>query len=457
MQVNVGLAPVAGYQWEQTIGWLCALSMAHVCARCSGSWVWKARVSGRRWLNDTTYCPNSHSGSCAPFPKEITREETRATENRLCPSVTAQGKRYGSPFDLLLMPLSGLKLDISVCPFNPAYVVCFCVGTSRRDASQQETGHFPRWPCKCKKKEWPYRVRVGGGWWVGGGGLKGTKTGQGRAAHIFPPVRFYARLSRLTGNALHSFHENVFSFTGNVLKKKKKKRLENRAVVDGRARFLLLFLPKSFHYSLRRRTLWRYPLCQLRNSCSLSEEKRVSGASRCSKHSLASRIVCPWNQRQWFRSCSAGPLTLTTGRFTRMTAQYTERKGFEKKQSPEPQWSHLGNLNIFVGWSSGHHITLRLGLVLLPRQTKAHLFSLQEIGHFSLLISLYFAPCHTKLCAKAFLEAVQNVLKNKEHERQPRRKNPTLPACCMTFSVLPSVLQRVALEGGIWTEALNPA
>lgn len=64
------LVPVAGYQWEQTIGWLCAVSMAHVCARCSGSRVWKARVSGRRWLNDTTYSPNSHSSSCALFEKK---------------------------------------------------------------------------------------------------------------------------------------------------------------------------------------------------------------------------------------------------------------------------------------------------------------------------------------------------------------------------------------------------
>lgn len=47
--------------------------MAHVCAHSSESWVWKAYVSRRQWLNDTTYCPNSHSGSCAYLKKNNMR------------------------------------------------------------------------------------------------------------------------------------------------------------------------------------------------------------------------------------------------------------------------------------------------------------------------------------------------------------------------------------------------
>lgn len=48
------------------------------------------------------------------------------------------------------------------------------------------------------------------------GGWGETKTGQGRATHIFPLLCFYSSSLRLTGNALHCFHENVFSSMVNV-------------------------------------------------------------------------------------------------------------------------------------------------------------------------------------------------------------------------------------------------
>lgn len=114
MEVKGGLAPVAGYRWEQTIAWLCAVSMAHVCARCSGSWAWKARVSARRWLNDTTYCPNSHSGSCALFEKKQhawkPKQQRIGYVRRLQRGGHVPGSAFWPPFDASF----GLKWEISV-------------------------------------------------------------------------------------------------------------------------------------------------------------------------------------------------------------------------------------------------------------------------------------------------------------------------------------------------------
>lgn len=79
-----------------------------------------------------------------------------------------------------------------------------------------------------------------------GRGWKGTKTGQGRAAHIFPLLCFYSL--RLTGNALRCFRERF-------LLQEKLSRLiikpENREVVGhDRVRFLLMFLPDHSHFIL---------------------------------------------------------------------------------------------------------------------------------------------------------------------------------------------------------------
>lgn len=92
-QINCGLG---------TVDRLCAVSMGLVCTHTSGSSEWKAYVSGRQWLNDTTYRPNSHSGSCTYFEK-ITRTEILQTENHLCQS----DRRCLTCFD----PSSGLKLN----------------------------------------------------------------------------------------------------------------------------------------------------------------------------------------------------------------------------------------------------------------------------------------------------------------------------------------------------------
>lgn len=62
-QINCGLG---------TVDRLCAVSMGLVCTHTSGSSEWKAYVSARQWLNDTTYRPNSHSGSCTYFWKNNT-------------------------------------------------------------------------------------------------------------------------------------------------------------------------------------------------------------------------------------------------------------------------------------------------------------------------------------------------------------------------------------------------
>lgn len=153
-------------------------------------------------------------------------------------------------------------------------------------------------------------------------GWEWTKTGQGRAAHVFPLLRFYARPSRLTGNALHSFHENAFSFTGNVIKKKKD---ESRAVVDGRAHFLPLFLPECFHYSLRRTTVQCNHFVKWGILFHFLRRDERAGPWCCSDNSLVSLIVSTWNQHRWFSSCSAGPLTLTAGHTIH-----------GKKKSPEP-------------------------------------------------------------------------------------------------------------------------
>lgn len=51
----------------------CVLYLWNMCVHTSESSVWKAYVSGRQWLNDTTYWPNSHSGSCAYLKKNNTR------------------------------------------------------------------------------------------------------------------------------------------------------------------------------------------------------------------------------------------------------------------------------------------------------------------------------------------------------------------------------------------------
>lgn len=63
---------------------------------------------------------------------------------------------------------------------------------------------------------------------TGVGGWGETKTGQGRATHIFPLLCFYSSSLRLTGNALHCFHENVFSSMVNVEQTINKTREQNR-------------------------------------------------------------------------------------------------------------------------------------------------------------------------------------------------------------------------------------
>lgn len=78
--------------------------MAHVCTHSSESWVWKGHVSGRQWLNDSTYCPNSHSGSCAYLKKKNNNNNMQGspTNRELVVSVRLEGRTLlGFMFDLL--------------------------------------------------------------------------------------------------------------------------------------------------------------------------------------------------------------------------------------------------------------------------------------------------------------------------------------------------------------------
>lgn len=60
---------------------------------------------------------------------------------------------------------------------------------------------------------------------------------------------------------------------------------------------------------------------------------------------------------------------------THASTIHGKKKGLKRKKVSWASWFHLGNLSIIVGWSFGHHVILRLGLVLLLRRTTAHLFS----------------------------------------------------------------------------------
>lgn len=171
------------------------------------------------------------------------------------------------------------------------YVACFRVGTLRRDTSQQETTFSNVTLRSPTLTSGPKLVNVrkrSGHTERGDRRREQNRTGQSCTLLSTRAFLCTSIASHRKCPSLLSWKCLFFYGKRNI----KKKRLENRAVVDGRACFLLLFLPKSFHYSLRRRTMWHYPHCQMRISFPLSEEKWVSG----SKNSFACRIVFPWKQ-----------------------------------------------------------------------------------------------------------------------------------------------------------------
>lgn len=151
---------------------------------------------------------------------------------------------------------------------------------------------------KCKERS----GQRGGVAVVVGRGWKGTKTGQGRAAHIFPLLCFYSL--RLTGNALRCFRESF-------LLQEKLSRLiikpENRRVVGhDRARFLLMFLPDHSHIIL----LWlTIPYSFIKYSILFTFWEKTSllenAAPRVALVTCLLPIVSPWNNCPWCISCAA--------------------------------------------------------------------------------------------------------------------------------------------------------
>lgn len=159
---------------------------------------------------------------------------------------------------------------------------------------------------KLRPKMVNVRKGVAGGRGVAavGRGWKGTKTGQGRAAHIFPLLCFYSSPLRLTGNALRCFRERF-------LLQEKLSRLiikpENRRVVGhDRARFFLMLARSFLFHCDTAHCDWWYSFIKYSILFTFWGEASllVNAAPRVALITHLLRIVSLWNNCPWFRSCA---------------------------------------------------------------------------------------------------------------------------------------------------------
>lgn len=149
--------------------------------------------------------------------KKTTCEEIFPTENRLCQWDWRNTFRV-RVWPPLILPLGQSRIAyLFILSSDRHHLACFRIGNLKSDPNIFQPNFalelLMEWirakHGKCKERsglarESQMRESDGGG----GGG----RTEQGRATHIFPLLCFYLSSLRLTGNALHCFHENFFFY-----------------------------------------------------------------------------------------------------------------------------------------------------------------------------------------------------------------------------------------------------
>jgi len=120
---------------------LCGVSMPHVCTHTSESSTWKAYVSGRQWLNDSTYWPNSHSGSCAYLKKNNMRGNPTNRE-----SVVSVRLEVNAPkvhvWPPLILPLGQNRNIFRLLTYRH-HLACFHICHSKGETFQKRTFFNP--------------------------------------------------------------------------------------------------------------------------------------------------------------------------------------------------------------------------------------------------------------------------------------------------------------------------
>lgn len=196
-----------------------------MCVHSSAFWVWKAYVFGCQWLNDTTYWPNSHSGSCAHLKKSNMRGNT--TNRELFVSVRLQVSTFRFRVWPSLMLPRGQNRPLFI--FCPTYIIWLVFTSATWKVIHFKTGIFlnPTLFLSYLRRELRPKmvnVRKGVAWSESHkrerereratrGSQGGERLKQDRAEpHTSFHSCFYLSSLRLTGNALHSFHENFFFY-----------------------------------------------------------------------------------------------------------------------------------------------------------------------------------------------------------------------------------------------------
>lgn len=108
--------------------------MAHVCTHSSESWVWKTYVSGRHWLNDTTYWPNSHSGSCAFLEKNNLRGNPTNRESVVSARLEEKTFRVHI-WPSLMLPLRQNR-SLFILLSDRHHLACFHISNLKSDTFQ---------------------------------------------------------------------------------------------------------------------------------------------------------------------------------------------------------------------------------------------------------------------------------------------------------------------------------